>query len=285
MGRWRRVVVQKVDLDTALTALLMGVSGDEEVRAVPERAGSEDLEDPRVLCIEAGGSGQVHLNNYDHHDTPEPLPPACVQAFRAVGEPARFARLVEYVSAVDEGRRVPSDRPAGSVGLSGLFSGMLLRTPDPAEQLRQGVNLLRAVLDLGLDPFGPMPERPEWADYLQARRENERALEEALRKVQPFRTRGGLPGAFLETSAFAAYGVLYRQGYRVVVLYNPRFGHPPRPKYTIGGNGLRVDGLLPFLNSLEPGWGGPAHGTVIGSPRRGSRLSPEEVLGVVEAHL
>ena len=57
---------------------------------------------------------------------------------------------------------------------------------------------------------------------------------------------------------------------------------PPRTKYTVVGNGVRVDSLLPMLNDLEPAnWGGPSHGTILGSPRWGSRLSVEEVIAVV----
>jgi hypothetical protein len=38
------------------------------------------------------------------------------------------------------------------------------------------------------------------------------------------------------------------------------------------------------LNALEPGWGGPAHGTIIASPRTGSSLEPTIVKRLVREH-
>ncbi len=36
-----------------------------------------------------------------------------------------------------------------------------------------------------------------------------------------------------------------------------------------------------LFHTLESGWGGPAHGTIIASPRGGSRLDPEVVKRLV----
>lgn len=49
-------------------------------------------------------------------------------------------------------------------------------------------------------------------------------------------------------------------------------------KFTIPGNNIRVDAVLSKLNALEPGWGGPTTGTIVGSPKEGSKLSFEEVI-------
>ena len=329
-----RVIIQQVDLDTCLTALILGVSPDDEIIVVREGASPEDLADPEVLCIECGGSGQVELNNFDHHDTSEELPPACRQAFdhRFLEDPDRWAtrnperwgrmmsplefhlaarlfpdwpsdyerrvavqreieRLVDYVSLLDtqgpEALKARSGLPKGAFPtLSDVFSGMRLSVRDPREQLIKGMEILRLVLERGLDPFGLMPELPEWREYIEAKRRNDEELERAKSRARLFTTRSGLRAGYLETSYFGALGVLYELGCQVAIAYNPEFGDPPVRKYTIGGNGIRVDSLLPLLNAREPGWGGPAHGTVIGSPREeGSRLQPEEVIALVREHL
>jgi hypothetical protein len=87
----RRVVIQKVDLDTALTAFILGVSEKDEIVVVRDKASPEDLADPEVICIECGGSGEVEKGNFDHHDTDQELPPACVQAFQALFDRDKWA--------------------------------------------------------------------------------------------------------------------------------------------------------------------------------------------------
>lgn len=300
-GRGRRVVVQKVDLDTALTALLLGVSSQDEIVRVRDQAAPEDLRDPAVLCIECGGSGQVHLGNFDHHNTEEDLPPACVQAYRAGFRPPcddeALERLVAYVALLDtqgpEALRLRTETEEVREGegtfptLSDVFAGMLLGVPGSRtrEQLLRGIEILQTVLERGLDPFGRMPSLEEWREYIEAKRRNDEAVREAVAGAKLFRTKRGRRAGFVETEVFGAIGALYERGCEIAVAYAPRFGDPPVPKYTIAGNGVRVDSLLPLLNGREPGWGGPAHGTIIGSPRTGSHLPPEEVLALVKEHL
>ncbi|HID54984.1 TPA: hypothetical protein EYP37_00525, partial [Candidatus Poribacteria bacterium] len=90
----RKVVIQKVDLDTALTAFILGVSEEDDITPVRDKASADDLLNPNVICIECGGSGQVELSNFDHHDTDEELPPACVQAYKLRGDDEHLNRLV-----------------------------------------------------------------------------------------------------------------------------------------------------------------------------------------------
>ncbi|MFH1767022.1 MAG: hypothetical protein ABH826_02930, partial [Patescibacteria group bacterium] len=52
-----------------------------------------------------------------------------------------------------------------------LVSGMNLTIKDPEEQLKRGLELLRVILQSGIDPFGSMadivkfmPEAQEWID-------------------------------------------------------------------------------------------------------------------------
>jgi hypothetical protein len=287
---YRRVVVQKVDLDTALTAWLLGVTEGDTIVVVRDRADPRDLADPGVLCIECGGSGQVGQNNFDHHDTDEPLPPACVQAYAVApadrrGEAA--ARLVEYVAAVDVGNPDAS-RAGRGVGLSDIFSGMLLTTRDAREQLLRGLRIIEEVVQGRLDPYGPLPDLPGWREYLEAKRRNVEEIEKALEHCLLFTTDGGRRAGFVQSDTVGVLGALYGLGCDIAIAFSPNFrtgSGAVIPKYTVGGNGVRVDVLLPHLNAVDPGWGGPSHGTVIGSPRLGSRLPPERVIEIVRTHL
>jgi hypothetical protein len=289
----RKVVIQKVDLDTALTAFILGVSEKDEIVVVRDKASPEDLADPEVICIECGGSGQTHLGNFDHHDTAEPLPPACLQAHRLHFGPKDnepLERLVEYVSLLDtqgpEALKAHSKLPEGAFPtLSDVFSGMLLITKDPKEQLVRGIQICEAVVKQGIEPWGLMPELPQWEGYLEAKRQNNEAIQRAIASAQFFETKSGLRAGFVETEVIGALGALYGRGCQIAIAYSPRFGSPPVPKYTIAGNGVRVDSLLQLLNEREAGWGGPAHGTIIGSPRVGSKLKPHEVKAIVQEHL
>ena len=209
-----RVIIQQVDLDTCLTALILGVSPDDEIIVVRSKAALEDLADPSVLCIECGGSGRVELNNFDHHDTAEELPPACRQAFEVQGDSRsrdeKLARLVDYVSLLDTSGPEALKRVSGLKGafptLSDVFSGMRLLVKDPREQLIKGMEILRLVLERGLDPFGLMPELPEWCDYIQAKRRNDEELERAKAQARLFTTKGGLKAGYLKTNYFGALG-------------------------------------------------------------------------------
>lgn len=289
-----RVVIQKVDLDTTLTALICGVSENDEIVVCRGDAATEDLANPDVLCIEAGGSGQAHLNNFDHHNEGGHLPASCEQALRLgsgqafqVKEPSvtALARLVEYVAMLDcRPQELASRAPKpGFPTLSAVFSGMLLTEKQPREQLHKGIAILRTVLKHGLDPFGTIPELPDWKPWIKAKRRNDAAVREAQARAEYFSTHGGLQAGYLESEFIGGIGALYAKGCQVVVMYNPRFGDPPVPKFTIAGNGVRVDHLLPHLNALEPGWGGRE--TIIGSPRTGSRLSPSMIRRLVAEQL
>jgi hypothetical protein len=164
---------------------------------------------------------------------------------------------------------------------------MRLAVASPRDQLRRGLELLRTVLRDAIDPFGPMPERTEWQPYRAAKERNQLRRAEVKRAARVFPSCTGQGLGFVETAFIGALGVLYEIGCDVAIGLNPAFGAPPVRKFTIGGNparGTRVDHLAAALNALEPGWGGPAHGTIIASPRTGSRLDADTVIGVVIAH-
>lgn len=299
-----RVVVQQVDMDTCLAALIVGISAADQVELVRSGACLEDLDDPTVLCIEVGGSGQVRLENYDHHEAGGPTAAACRQAWDAHGM-SRIAglsaipggagaieRLVQYVEVVDTAGPTalpPAPEPSFPT-LSALFSGMRLAITDPVEQFRRGLDILARLLEEGIDPFGLMPQRSEWLSYLEAKRRDIEGVAKAKAAAETFITQRGRRVGFLETEFIGALGALYELGCEVAIAYNPRFlspsGGDPIAKYTIAGNnGIRVDHLLPTLNGREAGWGGPAHGTIIASPRNGTRLTPREIRHLVGNHV
>lgn len=326
----RKVVIQKVDLDTALTSFLLGVSSADDIVVVRGEAAAEDLANPEVICIECGGSGEVEKNNFDHHAPDKDLPPACVQAFQhyyrrdlflsptewgrhmtylefqlvpyvcphlhnapfearlAVQE--ALATLVDYVAILDtrgpeELRQRSGLKEEAFPTLSDVFSGMLLCTKAPKEQLLLGISIFWALFEHNLHPFGVMPELPEWEEYIEAKRRHKEAVAKALGRAEFFMTRSGRRAAYIMAEEIGVVSALYSQGAEVVIAFCPRYGDPPGPKFTIAGHGVRVDHLLPYLSALEPGWGGPAHGTILGSLRTGTNLTPQEIISLVREHL
>ena len=130
--------------------------------------------------------------------------------------------------------------------------------------------------------FGPI-KNSEFEKYIQAKQENDRRCGEAVKKAQWTRTKGGRKLAYLETSFYGAPGALYALGAEIVVVLNPNFRG--LRKFTIAGNGIRVEIVKPLLDKKEPGWGGPSTGTIIGSPQdRDSILSLEEIVEIVKEH-
>jgi hypothetical protein len=282
LGVRRAVVIQKADLDTCLAGLILGALEAETVIVRVEGATAEELTNAAVLCIEAGGSGDVVHRNFDHHDEDGPRQPACVQAAQAANlDDPDMLRLVDYIAAVDLGRLPVAPRPSFPT-LSNLFSGLLLCTGDPVRQFREGMRLLKAVHRGRLDPFGTMPERPEWQPFLNAKRLARATLADDLRSARLFETRRGAKAGIVSTSAPGALGALYELGCRYAIALNRTIDHGHSVKVTIGGkDGALVNHLLPALNGLEQGWGGPSHGTIIGSPRGGSAIDIDRIKDLV----
>jgi hypothetical protein len=280
-----KVVIQQVDMDTALTALILGISQNDDVTPIHGEAGKKDLVDSKAVCIEAGGSGNIEHNNFDHHNTEVELPPACVQAFKAKSEPPEFKKLVNYVAAVDiNPAGLPKLPEPVFPTLSHVFSGMRLKIKDPKEQFLAGIEIFKKVLDMKLDPFGLMPEIPEWEDYLKIKRKQREDIEKAKKEAEIFFSKNGRKIGYLETNFIGTPGALYELGCQVVIAYNTQFGDSSRAKFTIAGNGVRVNSLLSILDKLEAGWGG--HETIIGSPReKETRLKLMQIKKIVKDNL
>ena len=295
MGVVREVLFGKVDLDTIATALVLGLRSEEVVfRAISGSASSQALADRSVVCIEVGGSGRATENNFDHH-TSSPLGgggnlSACAQALE------RLAQLIRYVDELDRGlRRSEVVENGGFPSLSQLVSGMLLVVKDPNQRMEKGLEILRAVLQSGIDPYGSMEEildavsHGRW--YASAKREHDRHFEAVCKQAVWCATNNGLRLAVVETTWFGAPGALYGKGAQIVVALNPemakRSGSGTYRKFTVAVNNSAVEGITVFpvleeLVKLEEGWGGPDHGGICGSSvDRDSSLEMETVVNMV----
>lgn len=283
----RSVYIVKPDLDTCLTAVILGIGADDDVSCADFDAPEELLSDPSVFCIESGGSGRVGEHNFDHHLPGVWLPPACRQAFTRHGSSdGRLERLVSYVSLVDDG--LPIVPMPGFPSLAGLFSGMLLTEQGREAQFRAGCRLLKQLLAESIDPFGPLPQLPQWREYLEAKSRNSQRLNALLALARPFRTRQGRSAALLDfppdgPRTIGGFAPLFAQGAEIVILHDPLFGLPPVRKFTIAGRGVVVADLLPEFGCFEKGWGG--RDAIIGSPRAGTNLDLSRAEEIIVSRL
>ncbi len=268
-----KYIIHKPDLDTVFTAFLLGWRQGDAVRQVSGQAPPEILADPGVYCLECGGSGQLELGNFDHHNTTLSLPPACLQAlhWREPADPALWD-WAEYVAAVDLGRGCLFQGRGWS--LSALFSGLRLIVSDPLAQFRAGVELCRTVVGLSLSPWQPLPLLPEWEGFRQAKLKLYRDLDSYACQVEFFSTKSGLWGGYLEAPLPGVHGLLKRLGCEVSVAAG-------LSKVTIACHSNKLENLRDSLNRSEPGWGGPAHGKIIGGPYLGSRLSKDKLISII----
>jgi hypothetical protein len=175
-----KVIFQKPDLDTCLTAMILHVNPSDEIACARNGASNEERLDPNVMCIKAGGSGMVEKNNYEHHDPDRYFPPACKQALNRISDLAddTLTRLVEYVCMIDEA--IPILPPVTFPSLFDIFSGMLLVETDPVDQFLAGIQILKTVWYNRINPFASMPEKLEWAAYIAAQMANQPGVEADL---------------------------------------------------------------------------------------------------------
>lgn len=278
----RRFYLRKPDLDTVFTAFTLEWQEGDKVHLVAETAPAAALADPEIFCLECGGAGEVALGNFDHHNTPLSLPPACLQAlhWREPDDPLLWD-WGEYVAAVDLGR----GRGNGLSGwtLSQLYSGLRLTVPDPVAQLTAGVQLLRTILKLRLTPQEPLPLLPAWEPYRQAKRDLWERLAALLPQAVYFETKAGRRGGLLAAPYPGVHGLLRRQGCDITVA----LGLPANGgrHLTIASQGVDLRPLLQQLQRLEPGWGGPAHSTILAAPTAGSALDPTRLLNLIQEYL
>lgn len=288
----KTVLFGKVDLDTMATALVMGVDPLRQMfRCVAGSASRDDLSDSSTLCIEVGGSGRVKENNFDHHYGAEVVLEK-ISLSAAAQALERMARLIRYVDELDRGERHASEEDSRKErifpSLAFLVASMLFSVKDPEEQMEQGLEILREVLHSGIDPYGSMEQIldaiPDAREWVRQKRMHELLTEEVCASAVWHTTKAGRKLAIVVTEWRGAPGALYGRGADVVVALNPR--HDERGKVyrkfsVAGAKGVVVTPALERISELEDGWGGPAHGTIIGSPMGESSLLPLEM--VVEA--
>jgi hypothetical protein len=250
---------QEIDVDLAFN------------QALPEQ-----LENPNIPCIECGDSGDVERNNWDHHyydgDTTEKkyFPPACIQAARErLGE---IPPVVQAIGAWDEGRmdEFPEFRE-----IQVIFGGMLLDVKNVMEQAKKGISLCQKWLR---GNFVPTLEEEKWA---KIKREYDEYIENELEKVEFVDTLGGRAIAYVESPFWGTLREIQQRldDDDIVIVRNPEGG-----KITIALN-PQGPGDLKFvcdlLNKIDPGWGGPITGKIIGSPHKGSRLTLYDAVQIV----
>ena len=283
----KKVVIEaKIDMDLCGAALILDVGREYEVTVVRGKASAEQLADPNTICIECGGSGQTKLNNWDHHDPGGPAWSATRQAYGPFSGwddtySTPHGRLAIYIDQLDTmGPQSFSDKPEFP-SLSDVFAGMLLSERDPKEQFFKGIELLKAVVESQQDPYGTIQG---FNSYASAKAENDRQVAEVVKSAGWDTTQSGLRMAIAESHFIGALGALYESGAKVAIILNPNYNGIR--KFTVAGNGIRVDSILSELNAREAGWGGPPTGTILGSDQKAdSKLTLDEVVGIVKETL
>lgn len=279
-----RYIFQKPDMDTVLTALLLGCLETDDLICVEDQASKQSLDNPNVYCIECGGSGQVELGNFDHHNTNLDLPPACVQAFlhREVNDPF-LERLVRYVAGVDSGERAQGDY--NHFGLSSLYSGMRLVHQNLFEQFWVGLEMLRCFSSQEINPGGSIPFLSKWQSYREAKERQQKDLEKDIQRVEIFMTHSGIKGGFLESTNPGIHGLLRGLGCQISIAQGLGGERKLKLFYTISGFRINLSSLMKEIGKYEQGWGGHAQGGIIGSPRVGTRLKKDQLIKIVSEGL
>ena len=132
------------------------------------------------------------------------------------------------------------------------------------------------------DLSAALNSRPAWRAWEETRSRARKALAGSAERVRRLETRPGGPEPFLALSCPwpGVHGLLKKMG-GAGQLAHREGGH-----FTISVEPEHRPWLLSvasFFNSLEPGWGGPAGGTILGSPFGGSRFDFEELTALLSS--
>lgn len=189
----RRVVVKRsISLSAVAAAYLLNVTKDDRVELSYGQADKADLEDPSVICISVCYSGDPDLGNFCRYNPPDgPTKSAALQTFDFLlngggegirGIPGiqdrvglidirkfiRVANLIRFIDEASARRLTFSERSRPN--LWDVFGGLLLTERDPMEQLHKGIEILRAIIESGQDPYGPLSGFDEYVAAKAARR-------------------------------------------------------------------------------------------------------------------
>lgn len=310
--KYEKVYFQTPDLDT-IGALFLKmriakeIPEDVPIEILRGDASKEILENPKMLCLEVGGSGEKEKGNYDHHGEGVPEESATLQVFGELSPSQKtpeLEKLVNYVNELDTKGPTQLLREKGKPEfptLSDIIAGIRLKHGrEPETILKEGMKVLERILKEKQDPYGTISG---FEEYAEVKRKNDLEIEKVVENIKWDKTKGGLNLGFVESEFPGATGAVYEAGRGkfgedetiLAVVFNPKFGPEKNErKFTIGlsltpeeakEKNLNLNKIAQKLNGLEEGWGGPASGTILGSPRGGSRLEVEEVLKILKENL
>jgi len=247
------------------------------------------LNDPKILCIEVGGSGQVELGNFDHHGENAPSSSATLQAYQALKiNDSYLEKLVSYINELDTLGMVELARQRGYVAfptLADIIAGIRLKYNDPIIVMKEGVKVLDEITKNQQDSYGVIDG---FTEYAAIKRKNDEEIEKIKTEIQWDITNNGLIFGYLESELPGSLGIIYEEGKKkfgddkiiIGIVFNPQFGPQKIKKYTIGLSinpdqvknlGINLTAINHKLNLLEDGWGGPSTGTITGSPKKRKR--------------
>ena len=279
----RSVYICKADLDTIVAGFLLLTKLPKHI-VVTTKAPEEILSNPQILCLECGGSGRIWEHNFDHHDTDKYLPCAAEQAWNFLGQPSNFAQLIQYTAAIDTGKNY-QHYDANSLSLSALLSGMMLIISDQKDRFIEGLRIIKCMLEKKLPPTdltALCQEDPTLHQYALAKEKSHQALKSAAKNIIE-QTICGLRVMCLKSPLPGIHGLLYSSGADISIA-----GDGQRWSISVHTQTLAacLQQILTTLNQYEQGWGGPVHGTIIGSPRdKKSILTLEDLFKICAADL
>jgi hypothetical protein len=285
--RFDKVIIgPKVDLDTIGVGFLFCINDtDTIIRKKDGKAYPKWLLDPNILCIEVGESGRFNLYDFDHHDDRPPLnklPSATKQAWDVIKATQEFiiskSRIDNTVNYID---RVDLALPRRNYKFPSLAKIVVeaanLKT-HPKEQLLLGIKTLsQIVLVEEQNPFSSIYGH----DDLKALIKLEFAqLEKDFSKLLWKTTKRGRRIAILTTTCrtggFRKVAKKVEKG-DVIVLHNPEI-----PKFVIGKKFENSPKLLEEIIKYEPEWVGPFGRKKVISPRKGTNLTLEQVIKIIQ---
>ena len=281
MENFTSVYICKADLDTIIAGFLLFKKIPENIIVVTNTAPEDVLSDPQIVCLECGGSGRVAEHNFDHHAGEKTLPCAAEQAWQFIGQPSDFAKLVKYTADIDTGQNY---RPnyTHHLGLSSIISGMMLTLKDQKERFIEGIRIVRVMLEenISYEDLSPLcANDTKIKQYAEAKEKCRQDLALAGKNIVE-RTICGLRILCLESPLPGIHGLLRSYGADISIA-----GNGQRWSISVKSQDLAntLQRILTMIEKYESGWGGPVHGTIIGSPRdKKSTLTADDLFKICE---
>jgi len=283
-----KFVFKKPDMDTVLAAMILGFNeSKDDLILTNSEIQAEVLADKEIFCIECGGSGQLNLKNFDHHDPFIVLPCACVQAYLWKKNLNNVVyNLVKYVQYVDEGlKKQYKHNNESEISLSGIYSGMRLKYKKSLiMQFNKGIELFKTICQKQINPWKPLPKLYEWNDYITLKKIQLKVLDNYLRQAEFFYTFSGIKFGFLTAPTPGIHGLLRRAGCSISIA-SGLYSYNNNMYYSISSDDLNISYILSDLLILEKGWGGPSNGRIIASPQHGSLLPKQKIINIVKERM